>query len=143
MIAVGCGGSHDEQARPSKAEFLEKANTACEKARAGAGERVADFLAPRKQKGSLTPVDYGDLAHFVMLPTIESEIAGIVTLFPVPAGEGERIDDLLYAERREIDILANTEKIDSIEAVERHFNRSGRMLRAYGLTSCANGLASH
>lgn len=146
VVGTGCGGDSSSAAKtgasstastPSldKAEFLKLANAACRKARAGLDQRVASYeqITAKEKPGS-----YVDVAHFVFLPTIEEEIAGVGAI-GWPTGEKERIRVLLAAERTAVDAVAVMEKVPSIAVAERHFVKPGRMLRAYGLSACANG----
>jgi len=138
-LAAGCGGSEGNEGNAplSKAEFIERANAACERERRGLEKRVAEFLA--RQEGSKPPKElYTDLAHFVLLPTIESEMEAI-RMLPVAPREAGAVNRLLYTEQLALDTLANTSEIESREAVERSFAESARELRAYGLAACTNG----
>jgi glutaminyl-peptide cyclotransferase len=140
-IAVGCAGESEKTssaAPPSKAEFIERANAACARERAGVGERVSAYLRQLRSEGKPSEVRYADLAHFVLLPTIEAEIVRINEL-KVPHGDEKRVEEMVYAERVAIDEVATTTKVASIEVVENHFIKSGKLFRAYGLSSCANG----
>lgn len=145
--AVGCGGGGSSDAGAetttvagpvSKAEFVVQANAACKEAKIGLKERISDYLALKRKEGPLTPLVYAGLAHYVILPTIETELAYVYRL-GYPPGEKKGVQAVLYPEQRTIDELANTEKIASIKAIERSFIESGSLMRDYGLISCANG----
>jgi hypothetical protein len=147
VVATGCGGDSSSAAKTGtstaasttpaldKAEFLELANAACRKARAGINQRIASYehITSKEKPGS-----YIDVTHWVFLPTVEEEIARVLAL-GWPTGEKERIRVLLAAERTAVDAVAVMEKVPSIAVAERHFVKPGRMLRAYGLSACANG----
>jgi hypothetical protein len=141
---AACGDS-DETAGASplsKAEFVKRTNAACKRERAGLKKRVSFFLEQPAQDGKPAQVLNADLAHFVLLPTIEAEIVRIEELWEepgVPSNDDKRIDLMLDAERQAIDDVATTSRIASIKAVELPFARAGRLFRAYGLSSCANG----
>jgi hypothetical protein len=147
VVGAGCGGGGGDTSKAStsstaltiptldKAKFLKLANAACREARAGLGQRVASYerITAKEKPGS-----YVDMVHFVFLPTIEGEILGIEHT-GIPKGEKERLRVLLAADRTAVDAVAVMEKVPSIAVAERHFVKSGRMLRAYGLSACANG----
>jgi hypothetical protein len=144
-LAVGCGDDGEtEGADPAglgKAEFIERANSVCDKARVGLQGRVSTFLGaqdPAKPRQVLN----ADLAHFVLLPTIEAQIWEIENLIErsgTPRGDAGRIDEMLDDERTAIDAAAIATKMPSIEAMYRRFTRSGKLFRAYGLSACSNG----
>jgi hypothetical protein len=138
MVAVGCGGDSDDaadNAPPSKAEFVKQANAVCERERAGLMERVAEF---ERRRAGRRPEPGADVVHFVYLPTIEAQIFRIEEL-DVPRGEQTRIDTLLDAERFALDAVAVMPRVPSIAVAERNFAEADKQLRAYGLSSCANG----
>lgn len=148
MVAsvAGCGG--DDDGGPEgfetgagrslgKAEFIERANAVCRRARSGLGEETAIFLEQRLGKGPRWDV-YADLAHLVLLPAVERE-AEAIRFLGVPPSEEEVVDDMLYADQLVIDMLAHEDRIYSEQEVYREFTEAGRMFREYGLTACANG----
>ncbi len=143
VVGVGCGGSSADSssssssASPSKAEFVKQANEACERYRDGLGEKISSFLKQRSPNDKPSPAVYADLAHSVLLPMIESQLGTMYNL-GAPNGDAKGIDELLYAEKSVVDELALTEKIASIRAIEKRFKQSGKLFRAYGLSSCAN-----
>jgi hypothetical protein len=149
---AGCGESSDETSgassvsnasspsKPpplSKAEFLVQANAVCRKVRAGIENEISSFVQQGNPEGKPREVRYADLAHFVLLPTVETEIASIYGLESPHPGR-LRIEGILGAERRAIDEVATTKRLASVETVERYFVESGRQFRAFGLPSCAN-----
>jgi hypothetical protein len=141
--AAGCGsggGATSSIARPSKPAYLKQANAACRKARVGLEEEVSEFL--ERQRGKKPPrILYADLAHLVLLPTIESEMEAVRAIRVPSEAEGRRVDQLLFAEEMVLnEIAVSTEVEPSRNTVERRFAESGRMLADYGLPACANGL---
>lgn len=146
---IGCGSSGADLSSSvdtststrtvlSRAEFVKLANAACARERKGLGQRVRRFLGWRKGDGTPKEVLYADVAHFVVLATIEAEMVRISELRPPPKDE-ERIANMLYVEEREIDEVALKKRLPSITAAERYFVEAGPLFRAYGLTACANG----
>jgi hypothetical protein len=144
-VGAGCGGEGNGPVRtlpPSWMEFAKRANVACAQERDGLGERASTFLngqSPGKPHRTLI----ADLAHLVLLPTIEAQIwriEGLAQEFGIPSGDEKKIDAMLNAQRHAIDEVATTLRIASIEAVSRHFTEAGKLLRAYGLSACANDL---
>lgn len=149
---IGCGGGGGTRVSSStgtsassvlsRAEFVKLANAACAKERKGVGQRVRRFLGWRRGDGTPKEVLYADVAHFVVLTTIEAEMVRISELQPPPKDE-ERIAHMLYTEEREIDEVALKKRLPSIKATERYFVEAGPLFRAYGLTGCANGPHKH
>lgn len=149
MIAVGvlvatlaaCGGGDGEDGGPDsvvaigRAEFVKQANAACRSQRDGLMKRVADF---ERRRGGKRPEPYGDVVHFVLLPTIEEEVRRAEEIDPPPEEE-ERVDAMFFAQRVAVDKVAVMPRVPSLKAAERHFAEAGGMLRAYGLTACAHG----
>lgn len=137
-LPVSCGDDDSDDPASKKAEFIVDASAACKRERIGLGEKASAFLGLDGSKRKPRPVLYADLAHFVLLPTIESELEAIRVLRPPPA-DADLIDEILFVSQIEIDKLANTSRIPSVEAVYRHFGEAARMFRAYGLPACATG----
>jgi hypothetical protein len=141
-VAIGCGGNGAElsagASAAGKREFLARANDACGRENATVPAEVAEFLDQRSPKGKPSPIVYADLAHFVLLPTIEAQIYWIEKL-GAPGRDEERVAAMLTAERLAIDKVATTRRVASMGAVSRPFKRSARLFRVYGLDSCANG----
>lgn len=143
VAAIGCGGENGKTStadRPSKPAYLKRANAACKQARTGLDEEVSEFL--ERQRGKKPPrVLYADLAHLVLLPTIENEMEAVRAIRVPSEEEGREVDRLLFAEEMVLnEIAVSTEVEPSRAAIERRFAESGRMLSAYGLPACANGL---
>ncbi|HET8863446.1 MAG TPA: hypothetical protein VFM94_09375 [Solirubrobacterales bacterium] len=137
-ISAGCGdeSSTSTPDAVTKAEFIAKANAACEKERDGLEKRVRDFerqLAARNAR----PLPYADMVHFVLLPTIEGEIRRIYQLDLPPADE-EQIDAMLSTKKFALDQVAVIPRVPSRKVAERHFVEADKLFRAYGLTSCAS-----
>lgn len=137
--ATGCGeggGSVDgeEGSAPTKEQFVGRANAICEQEREELPERVADF---EQARGGEPPEPYGDMVHFVFLPTIEDELSKIERI-ELPARDRQRIDTAIFAQQSAIDNVANTPRA-SLRDVKRHFARPAGMLREVGLTSCIVG----
>jgi hypothetical protein len=140
-VVFGCGadnGGGKTATSPSKAEFIRQANSACARERSGLKERLSAF---ERFRAGEKPEPYADAVHFVLLPTIEEEIARVEELDP-PGGEEERVDTILFAQKSTLDSLAVKQRVASISFAEKAFAAPARMLRAYGLASCAYGNAS-
>jgi len=137
MAAVaGCGGSDstaDTAAPLGKAEFIKQANADCTRARAGLAGREAEF--ERRRGRHLAPG--ADMVHFVYLPTIEGQLRLLESL-PSPPGEETRVETMLKTEHYALDSVAVMRHVWSQAAAERYFAKADRLLRAYGLDSCAN-----
>jgi hypothetical protein len=145
FLAGGCGGtdsssstsSSTEASAVTKAEFLAKANAACKEAGAGLAGRISFYR--RRAAGRPPERLNADLAHYVLLPTIEAEMEAI-RAFILPPAEQDRVNEILYAEEQAYNAVFFTKKLASLAAAERRFTESGKLLSAYGLTACANGL---
>lgn len=138
-LASGCGsGEADEPATVTKPEYLKRANAACREERSGLDERVVEFLEISGGNGKPREVLIADLAHNVLLPTVENEMEAVRALRP-PKGETGRIDRLLYLEESDLTRIVFMQRVKSIAAVKREFAESARLLTDYGLPACANG----
>jgi hypothetical protein len=144
--AGGCGDEGGGEAAAekvplSKAAYLRKANAECRKKRANLEGEVRDFLADQPSGKSRRAV-YADLAHLVLLPTVEDEMEAVRALGAPPGGpdKAQEMNYLLYQEEAALNALATTNNIFSRRAVEREFIKSGRELSKYGLYACANGI---
>jgi hypothetical protein len=131
---AGCGGDSEDasgNSRITKAEFVEQANEACERERAGLMQRVSEFERRRPDK----PLPGADAVHLVYLPTMEAQIWRIEEL-GIPRGEAGHIDAALDAGRFAVDAVAVKPRVPSIATAESHFAEADKLLRAYGLKSC-------
>jgi hypothetical protein len=139
VVAAGCGGGgggDDGSTAPSlsKAEFVKRANAVCKKQRADLIEEASSF---ERLRSGRKPRPYADMVHFVLLPTIEEELNRLEEL-GVPAGEEKYVGYILFTEQSALDSVATMPRVGSIEAAERHFIKSGKLFRAYGLSACAH-----
>lgn len=150
MLAAGCGGDSSGsdggdatgQGQPrgvslSRSEFIEEASKGCREMRSSLKEEVSRFLANRRGEKP-RPVLYADLAHFVLLPTIEAEMESIRYL-GVPPSEERPIEKILDDSEYTINEIVFQQRIPSIDAVYRQFAKVIKGFRAYGLPACANG----
>lgn len=155
MLIAGCGGGASSASSTSssaattgespvvraesssldKAEFLERANAVCRKVKAGRAQKIATY--ERRTAGE-KPGTYVDVAHFVFLPAVEEEIVRVNAIGP-PVGEREHLRLVLNAELVAIGAVTVNPKVATIAAAEQYLVKSGRLLRAYGLSACANG----
>lgn len=135
----GCGVDDDSTVAPavSRTEFVQAANAICKKQRVGLRGEIAEFLERRASDGESTPEDIADVAHFVILPMIETQLSLLYRL-DMPKRDRDRITGILTIERLAIDEAALTGRISSITAVGRRFEKSAELFEEYGLTECAN-----
>jgi hypothetical protein len=145
-VALGCGGGSGGSSSSSsaagsptigKAEFIKRASAACREQRADLAERASRYLGGRASKGESPALVYG-LVHFVVLPTIETEITKIRRL-PQPAGEEPGVEAMLAAEDLATDKVATMRRIPSMAAIYSRFGEAEQQFRAFGLPACANG----
>lgn len=156
MAVAGCGGGGQSGAQApsestavtavkphilSKAEFVKQGNVGCRKARSGLRSKVALYLRVHRSKEP-SELMYAGLAHFVILPTVEAELQSLYYL-GVPRGGAKRIHKVLFAEKRALDMMALQKRIASIGTIEKRFDQSAKLLRAFGLSACTNGRGSH
>lgn len=140
ILAAGCGegdGAEGESAEPlTRSEFVRQANAICRQERADVDQEVEAFLDLPVSTGKPQPVLRADLAHSVLLPTLEVEIARIYTL-DWPTADEKQIDAMLSAERLAIDNVAVQERLASAAQRDRYFDESAELMREYGLRACA------
>lgn len=146
-VAEGCGGE-DEDATAgrestatvslSKAKFIEQANAACAKERAGLGQRIAEF---ERRRAGRKPLAGADMVHFVYLPTMETQIWRLEKL-GAPPGQDERIFAMLDASRSAVDAIAVVPRVPSLAVAERRFAKADRLFKAYGLDACVTDAGS-
>ncbi len=142
-LLCGCGGgaASSTTSPPSRAEFLERANAGCLRARQGLAQRVKEFQA---REGGRWPREVlnAELAHKVLLPTVEEEMEAVRAL-RAPPGEEERISRILFVEESALTAVVFMTRVASVAAVWHEFAESARALREYGLPECANGPREH
>ena len=95
LIMGGCGSSEsDDEATPSKGEFILAANSIC---------TTAVDLDPRRAVGRHpSPTEFARFVRGVVLPTIQDEVDGIRALIP-PEGDEEQISAILDSAQAAID----------------------------------------
>ncbi len=135
---AACGGEDDTSSALTvdKREFLRRGNAICERQKRGLKEEMASY--ERLHVGE-RPGSYASPIHFFFLPAIEVEISQLREL-DAPPGEERRIERMLSMQQRALDNVAAHWRIRSVELAERRFAKPGRLLRAYGLSSCARGI---
>jgi hypothetical protein len=135
MIVGGCGGGGASS--PSRAEFVKKANAACEKEHRGSLQRITAYLRRHGSEGKPAPELYAGMVRAVILPTIRAETKAIDAL-EAPAADAKRIEAFLAAQRAALAEVATVQRVASLEDVEDHFNKASDEMRTYGLMACAN-----
>jgi hypothetical protein len=95
LIMGGCGPSEsDDDATPSKGEFILAANSIC---------TTGVDLDPRRALGRHpSPTEFARFVRGVVLPTIQDEVDGIRALIP-PEGDEEQISAILDSAQAAID----------------------------------------
>jgi hypothetical protein len=139
VLAAGCGSSSSSQdsSSLSKAEFLVKANAACDRERHGVLSRISSYLEQHGSEGKSEAELIADMAKAVLLPASRAETEALEAL-GAPPGDEKRIEAMLAAQRKAIAEVAALRRVTSIEAVENRFNQASDQFRAYGLESCAH-----
>lgn len=137
---VGCGGGDNpnspqtaEGVAPTKAAFLQRANQICREERVDLAQKIAKF---ERLRAGRRPEPYGDMVHYVLLPTVEEELGAIEELEP-PKGELDSVDEVLFPQETALNNTAGTPRVPSVRAAERLFADATEALRAYGLQACA------
>lgn len=145
-IVMGCGddsssGSSDdgtvETSSMTKAEFIKKANTICEKG----SERFALLTSVYLKKHSSDPKTENEIGadtlHKAILPEVEVMNEEIEEL-GAPAGDEEQIEAYLAAQRRSVESLEERTSV-SLNNLDPAFRKPGDLARRYGIASCAFG----
>jgi hypothetical protein len=146
LVAGGCGGGSaasgtdaaSSPPQPSKTQYVARVNAICKERKAGLADRVSEFYEAHRSSDEPRLVLNHEVAFFVLLPTIQEEMAPMYYI-PSPAEDEDRIDRMLSAERVVVEDLTVGKRLASIRAFKRRFIRVDRMLRAYGLYACQNG----
>ena len=128
LIMGGCGSSEsDDEATPSKGEFILAANSIC---------TTAVDLDPRRAVGRHpSPTEFARFVRGVVLPTIQDEVDGIRALIP-PEGDEEQISAILDSAQAAIDEIACEAHPTALNAKPNPFQRiheARSLLRARGL----------
>jgi hypothetical protein len=134
IVVAGCGGGDSSAASITKAEFIKKADAACEK---GEKEIEKDFAAYSKSHENLkepTKDDYSELVDAVFVPNAEQELDEIQAL-GAPTGDEEQIDTMLEA-RKESIAAAENEPEQAVTNSSSLFGESSQLAKAYGLKVC-------
>jgi hypothetical protein len=139
-IASGCGSDSDGTSSPgtsgdspSKAEFVEQGNAACQEEREGALDRVPVYEKAHSSEGLSEALLAGKALRAALLATIAAEIEAIREL-GVPPGDEDYVEAILTSLDEDFD-NARTRK--TVKEIESAFGDSGRKLKSYGLVGCA------
>jgi ribonuclease D len=142
LVVAGCGSSSSSTsstaAAPAltKAEYVKQGNAICKASKA---ERQAAFTAYAKahhlnNNSAPTNAQAAQLATTVLIPSIQATISAIKALVP-PNSDQAQVTAMLAASHQDLDRA----KQDPAQMVTSggQFAHSGKLLHAYGLTSCA------
>jgi hypothetical protein len=126
LIMGGCGSSEsDDEATPSKGEFILAANSIC---------TTGVDLEPRRALGRHpSPTEFARFVRGVVLPTIQDEVDGIRALIP-PEGDEEQISAILDSAQAAIDQIEAHPT--ALNAKPNPFRESTRLAHSYGLEAC-------
>lgn len=147
-IAPGCGGESGVGGAGSadageigtssltERQFVKRVSAICKAGREDVPKRVAEFQVQNPPRGESPAEHRAKGVQATILPVLEEELERIHRL-GAPAGDEERLEAILVAQREAIDEVAGLDQLDPAEGVmESYFADSSRALREYGLTEC-------
>lgn len=146
VFAVGCGSGGDGGEEEATAaappaltwpQFVKKANALCRSKRKTLPNEIASFWAREKHSHYSQPVLNWRLAHYVLLPKVEEQIAGLYKLVP-PSADLPGIEASLGAMETAKSKVNGAGKIASMKAYRRYFTEAGAELRANELDDCTD-----
>jgi hypothetical protein len=153
LIVAGCGSSSGSSAGTgdeittssiSKAQFIKKADAACEKGekqiQVGIGALGAKKARERESEGEENPepteADYAELIDLVVAPNIENEIDEIRAL-GAPSGDEDQIKAFVDAREESIEIAERAPKL-ILRNSGKMYEQSDKLANEYGLKDCGN-----
>ena len=130
------GSSVSKESAPTaeggKNAFAQEAEAICQKGRNRVLRGLSDY---QRENGPLGPRDIGYKAVSVaFLPVFRAEVKEIAAL-TVPAGEEQKVDELLAARRDALEEIERQQLSSNLELAEA-LKRSDRLMTGYGLESC-------
>jgi hypothetical protein len=131
---VGCG-SDSSTASVTKAEFIKKAEAACEKGSEGIQKDFAAFIKKHENVKNPTKADFAELVDVAMVPSITTEITELKAI-GAPSGDEGQVDAIVKA--REVSVKkAEDEPELVVQESKKIFGEASQLAKAYGLKACA------
>lgn len=148
LLGCGGGGSSGSNGETSTAtaaattqlsgeEFVERANSACERGRGGVLVRAYRYLRNHRLAGRSSSELYAEMIKAVLLPAIEREME-LVRALSAPPAQKSKVSALFAANRAAMKEVSRLRSVPSMTTVEAHFVHASKLARADGLSSCAN-----
>jgi hypothetical protein len=144
LVVAGCGSSSSSSTTSSKAtapaltkaEYVKQGNAIC---KTGQAQQQAAFTAYAKAhhlnaNSTPTKAQATQLATTVLIPDIQSQISKVKALVPTSADEAQ-VTAMLAAAQQDLDRVKQNPA--QLVTNGNQFAHSGKLLHAYGLTSCA------
>jgi hypothetical protein len=132
---VGCG-SDSSTASVTKAEFIKKAEAACEKGEERIQKDFAAFVKKHENVKNPTKADYAELVDEVMTHNIDEEIDQIQAI-GAPSGEEDRVNAIITAREESVKTAEGQPEL-VIKESKKVFGKASSLAKAYGLQACAN-----
>lgn len=143
LFVAGCGSSSSTSSTATapaltKAEYVTQGNAIC---KAGEAEQQAAFTTYAKAhhlnaNATPTKAQVTQLATTVLIPNIQSQINKVKALVP-PSADKAQVSAMLAAAQQ--DLERAKQNPTQLLTNAHQFAHSGKLLHAYGLTSCARG----
>jgi hypothetical protein len=147
LVVAGCGSSSSSSSSSStssmatapaltKAAYVKQGNAIC---KASQAKRQADFAAYAKAhhlntNSAPTKAQVTQVATTILIPSIQSTITAVKALVP-PSSDQARVTAMLAASQQDLD--RGKQNPAQLLTSGGQFVHSGKLLHAYGLTSCA------
>ena len=138
-IVAGCGGSDDDTASLTKAQFMSKADAICNKGNAEIESEFEAFADEHNisEKKEPTKAQQVELAETVLVPNVANQAEELRTL-DAPSGDEGQISAMLDSLEQGVE-----ESEDDPEALFKAksdpFGPANKMAKAYGLKVCGRG----
>ena len=132
LVAVGCGASSGDD-RPTKAEFIQQADTICKKAH---DKFEKQFKRAFRKTSQQTDERLKAFALSTLAPTQQGEIDDISALEP-PAGDEAEVEAIIDAVQTAVDKIRADPGILLPSVPEDPLAKGHRLAKEYGMKECA------
>jgi len=144
FVVAGCGGDSGSDevttittSSLSKAEFVKEANDFCFRQQANNLKRIVKYAQDYRAEGRPPQELFANAMKSIVLPEVEANIANFREL-GAPAGDESLIEEMVEALQEGVESVESARRISERQAYEDHFKRANKLVRDYGLPSCAN-----
>lgn len=151
IFALGCGSdesstsstsansdsssANGDSSSPSKAEFVEQANAACQKEKKGALAKVALYTRVHRSDGLSQEALAKRAFNSAILSTVEGEIDALQEMTP-PAGEEEAFQEMLAAKEAALRKAQKVELTAELPEINDLVTAPNKQIRSFGLDQC-------